>query len=48
LLTRIAALVEPGYAPTTRFTANSGSRMEGLIPDAYASFAQQVFTRILR
>jgi len=36
-------LVEPGYGPTTRFTANSGSRMQGLIPDAYAAFAQQIF-----
>jgi NAD(P)-dependent dehydrogenase (short-subunit alcohol dehydrogenase family) len=36
-------LVEPGYAPTTRFTANGGKRMEGLIPEAYAPFAQSVF-----
>lgn len=36
-------LVEPGYGPTTRFTSNSGNRMEGLIPDVYAPFAQQVF-----
>lgn len=36
-------LVEPGYGPTTRFTANGGARMQGLIPDAYAGFAQQVF-----
>lgn len=36
-------LVEPGYGPTTRFTSNSGNRMEGLIPEAYAPFAQQVF-----
>jgi NAD(P)-dependent dehydrogenase (short-subunit alcohol dehydrogenase family) len=27
-------LVEPDYAPTTRFTQNGGTRMEGLIPDA--------------
>ncbi|HXI53930.1 MAG TPA: SDR family oxidoreductase, partial [Candidatus Saccharimonadales bacterium] len=27
-----AKLVEPGYAPTTRFTSNTGSRMDGLIP----------------
>jgi hypothetical protein len=26
-------LVEPGYAPTTRFTANVGSRMDGLFPE---------------
>ena len=36
-------LVEPGYGPTTRFSSNSGNRMEGLIPQAYAPFAQQVF-----
>lgn len=36
-------LVEPGYGPTTRFTSNSGSRMDGLIPVSYAPFAQQVF-----
>ncbi len=36
-------LVEPGYAPTTQFSQNSGSRMEGLIPEAYAPFAQRVF-----
>ncbi len=38
-----AKLVEPGYGPTTRFTSNSGTRMDGLIPEAYAPFAQQVF-----
>ena len=37
-------LVEPGYGPSTRFTSNSGSRMDGLIPEAYAPFAQQVFS----
>jgi NAD(P)-dependent dehydrogenase (short-subunit alcohol dehydrogenase family) len=36
-------LVEPGYGPTTRFTQNSGARMEGLISKAYAPFAQSVF-----
>ena len=35
-------LVEPGYGPTTRFTANGGSRMEGLFPDAYADFAKPI------
>ncbi len=35
-------LVEPGHGPTTRFTANGASRMEGLIPDAYAPFAQRI------
>jgi len=36
-------LVEPGYGPSTRFTENGGSRMQGLIPEAYSSFAQRVF-----
>jgi short-subunit dehydrogenase len=36
-------LVEPGYAPSTRFTENSGTRMEGLIPPAYAPFAERIF-----
>jgi short-subunit dehydrogenase len=36
-------LVEPGYAPTTRFASNTGPRMEGLIPDAYAPLAQRIF-----
>jgi len=38
-----AKLVEPGYAPTTRFSQNSGPRVENLIPDAYAGFAATVF-----
>jgi NAD(P)-dependent dehydrogenase (short-subunit alcohol dehydrogenase family) len=38
-----AKLVEPGYGPTTRFTSNGGTRMEGLIPEAYAPFAEHVF-----
>ena len=36
-------LVEPGYGPSTQFTQNGGARMEGLIPEAYAPFAQRVF-----
>ena len=36
-------LVEPGYCPTTRFTVNGGDRMQGLIPEAYAPFAQPIF-----
>lgn len=35
-------LVEPGYCPTTRFTSNGGSRMEGLFPEAYAPFANPI------
>ena len=36
-------LVEPGYCPTTSFTSNGGTRMEGLIPEAYAPFAEPIF-----
>ena len=36
-------LVEPGYGPTTSFTANGQQRMQGLIPAAYESFAHRVF-----
>lgn len=36
-------LVEPGYGPTTRFTSNGGARMQGLIPPAYAPFAEPIF-----
>jgi len=38
-----AKLVEPGYAPTTSFADNGGSRMVGLIPEDYAPFAKPVF-----
>lgn len=37
-------LVEPGYCPTTQFASNGGSRMQGLIPDVYAPFAEPIFT----
>jgi NAD(P)-dependent dehydrogenase (short-subunit alcohol dehydrogenase family) len=40
-----AKVVEPGYAPTTRFSSNSGSRMEGLVPAAYAPFAQRIYAQ---
>lgn len=36
-------LVEPGYAPTTRFGANSELNIEDLIPAAYQSFAEPIF-----
>lgn len=39
-------LIEPGYAPTTQFTANGAQRMQGLIPDAYASHAQSIFAAL--
>ena len=36
-------LVEPGYAPTTRFTENGTERMRDLIPPPYEPFARSVF-----
>jgi len=39
-------LVEPGYAPSTRFAENGGARMKGLIPPAYAPFAERIFAAI--
>lgn len=36
-------LVEPGYGPSTSFTANGQQRMQGLIPEAYEPFAHCVF-----
>jgi len=39
-------LVEPGYGPTTAFTANGGTRMEGLIPPDYEGFAQASFANM--
>ncbi len=36
-------LVEPGYAPTTRFAHNTEVRIEDLIPEAYADFARPIF-----
>lgn len=41
-------LVEPGYGPTTRFTSNGGARIQGLIPPAYASFAEPIFAAFAR
>jgi len=39
-------LVEPGYGPGTRFTANGAERVQGLIPEAYAPFAQAIFAAL--
>ena len=36
-------LVEPGYAPTTRFSQNTTLRIEDLIPEPYAAFAAPIF-----
>jgi len=41
-------LVEPGYGPTTRFTSNGTSRMQGLIPEAYVPFAEPIFAAFAR
>ncbi|TPW30067.1 SDR family oxidoreductase [Martelella alba] len=38
-----AKLVEPGYAPTTRFAANTDIPVMDLIPEAYAGFAGPIF-----
>ncbi|QOZ12596.1 SDR family oxidoreductase [Bradyrhizobium sp. CCBAU 51765] len=38
-----ARLVEPGYAPTTRFAQNTDIRIEDLIPPAYVGFAAPIF-----
>lgn len=39
-------LVEPGYGPGTRFTANGAERMQGLIPEAYVPLAQACFAAL--
>lgn len=36
-------LVEPGYAPSTRFSQNTEVRVEDLIPETYAAFAAPIF-----
>ncbi|MEJ5278601.1 SDR family oxidoreductase [Pseudomonas sp. MYb541] len=41
-----AKLVEPGYAPTTRFSENAGERMAGMIPAGYAPVAQAIFAEL--
>lgn len=38
-----ARLIEPGYAPTTRFAENGTIPIEDLIPAAYADFAAPIF-----
>jgi len=35
-------LVEPGYAPTTRFSQNTSIRLEDVIPPAYKPFADPI------
>jgi NAD(P)-dependent dehydrogenase (short-subunit alcohol dehydrogenase family) len=41
-------LVEPGYAPTTRFSQNTELRIEDLIPEAYAAFAAPIFAEFAK
>jgi NAD(P)-dependent dehydrogenase (short-subunit alcohol dehydrogenase family) len=41
-------LVEPGYAPTTKFAGNGAERMKGLIPETYKSFAEPIFESFAR
>jgi NAD(P)-dependent dehydrogenase (short-subunit alcohol dehydrogenase family) len=41
-------LVVPGYGPDTQFTRNTGPRLEGLIPEAYAPFARRVLAEVGR
>ncbi|HEY8945279.1 MAG TPA: SDR family NAD(P)-dependent oxidoreductase [Polyangiaceae bacterium] len=36
-------LVEPGYCPNTRFAENGGPRMQGLLPQSYAAYAERIF-----
>ena len=38
-----AKLVEPGYAPTTRFSQNTEVNVMDLIPETYAAFARPIF-----
>jgi NAD(P)-dependent dehydrogenase (short-subunit alcohol dehydrogenase family) len=41
-------LVEPGYGPDTAFAANTGSRLEGMVPESYAAYAQRVLADYAR
>jgi NAD(P)-dependent dehydrogenase (short-subunit alcohol dehydrogenase family) len=38
-------IVEPGYAPTTRFTQNTALNPLDLIPEAYEGFAAPIFAK---
>ncbi|MBX3188572.1 MAG: SDR family oxidoreductase [Labilithrix sp.] len=35
-------IVEPGYGPSTSFVANGMDRMQGLVPEAYAAYAERL------
>lgn len=41
-----AKLVEPGYGPGTRFADNGSACMQGLVPEAYAPYAQRIFASL--
>ena len=43
-----AKLVEPGYAPTTRFAQNGRVSVADVIPEAYADFAAPIFAAFAR
>ena len=38
-------LIEPGYAPSTRFAENLGFPIHTLIPETYAPFAEPIFAQ---
>lgn len=42
----LVKLVQPGYAPSTRFTENGQERMQGLITEPYLPFAQACFASL--
>jgi NAD(P)-dependent dehydrogenase (short-subunit alcohol dehydrogenase family) len=41
-------LVEPGYGPSTRFSLNTDLRLEDVIPEPYAAFAQPILASFAR
>jgi len=41
-----AKIVQPGYGPNTRFSANSGERMRELVPEAYRTYVAQLLSGI--
>ncbi|MCO5975294.1 SDR family oxidoreductase [Ideonella oryzae] len=40
-------LVEPGHGPQTRFASNGQQRMQGLVTEPYAAYAQGVFAQFM-
>ena len=41
-------VVQPGYGPETSFASNGRARMAGLIPEAYAAFAERIYAELGR